>query len=51
MDFRKIQLPREIHTGAGIIESTGSICKDLMFEGKVLVVTGPNTLKIGEKKL
>ena len=50
MDFRKIQLPREIHTGAGIIESTGSICKDLMFEGKVLVVTGPNTLKIGGEK-
>lgn len=50
MDFRKIQLPREIHTGAGIINSTGSICKDLMFKGNVLVVTGPNTLKIGGEK-
>lgn len=50
MDFRKIQLPREIHTGAGIIENTGSICKDLMFEGKALVITGPNTLKIGGEK-
>lgn len=46
MDFRKIQLPREIHTGAGVIDETGSICKDLMFKGKVLVVSGPNTLKI-----
>lgn len=50
MDFRKIQLPREIHTGAGIIENTGSICKDLMLKGKVLVVSGPNTLKIGGEK-
>ncbi|WP_414468966.1 NAD(P)-dependent glycerol-1-phosphate dehydrogenase [Methanobacterium sp. ACI-7] len=50
MDFRKVQLPREIHTGAGIIENTGSICKDLMFKGKVLVVSGPNTLKIGGEK-
>ena len=46
MDVRKIQLPREIHTGAGVIEETGAICKNLRLEGKVLVVTGPNTLKI-----
>jgi len=52
MDFRKIQLPREIHTGAGVIEETGSICRDLMFKGKVLVVSGPNTLKIaGERAI
>ncbi len=50
MDFRKIQLPREIHTGEGVINETGQICRDLMFEGKVLVVTGPNTLKIGGEK-
>ncbi len=50
MDFRKIQLPREIHTGAGIIENTGSICRNLMFKGAVLVVSGPNTLKIGGEK-
>ncbi|MBM4240071.1 MAG: NAD(P)-dependent glycerol-1-phosphate dehydrogenase [Euryarchaeota archaeon] len=47
MDTKKIQLPREIHTGAGVIKKTGAICKDLRFEGKVLVVSGPNTLKIG----
>lgn len=47
MDSRKIQLPREIHTGPGIINETGRICHDLRFKGKVLVVTGSNTLKIG----
>ena len=51
MDFRKVQLPREIHTGAGIIESTGSICKDLNLQGNVLVVSGPNTLKVGGEKV
>lgn len=50
MDFRKIQLPREIYTGAGVIEKTGPICRDLMFKGNVLVVSGPNTLKIGGEK-
>lgn len=50
MDFRKVQLPREIHTGAGIIESTGKICRDLRFSGKVLVVSGPSTLKVGGEK-
>jgi glycerol-1-phosphate dehydrogenase [NAD(P)+] len=47
MGFKKIQLPREIHTGPGIIHETGAICRDLRFEGKVLVVSGPKTLKIG----
>ena len=47
MDFRKIQLPREIHTGPGIIKETGAICRDLRFNGKVLVVSGINTYKIG----
>jgi len=50
MDFRKVQLPREIHTGAGIIEETGSICRNLTFEGRVLVVSGPSTFKIGGEK-
>lgn len=49
MDFRKIQLPREIHTGPGIIKETGTICRDLRFNGKVLVVSGGNTYKIGGK--
>ena len=49
-DFRKIQLPREIHTGPGIIEETGAICQGLRFKGRVLVVSGTNTLKIGGEK-
>lgn len=49
MDYRKIQLPREIHTGPGIIKETGAICRDLRFKGKVLVVSGSNTFKIGGK--
>jgi glycerol-1-phosphate dehydrogenase [NAD(P)+] len=47
MDYRKIQLPREIHTGPGIIRETGAICRDLKFKGKVIVVSGTNTSKIG----
>ncbi|MDP1552335.1 MAG: NAD(P)-dependent glycerol-1-phosphate dehydrogenase [Methanobacteriaceae archaeon] len=50
MDSKKIQLPREVHTGAGLIKKTGAICRDLRFEGNVLVVSGPNTLKIGGEK-
>ncbi len=50
MDSKKIQLPREIHTGAGVIDKTGEICRDLRFKGKVLVVSGPKTLKIGGEK-
>jgi len=39
MDVRKIQLPREIHTGAGVIQETGTICKELRLDGNVMVVT------------
>ncbi len=46
MDPRKIQLPREIYTGPGVIEDTGRICRDLRFEGRAMVVTGPRTLQI-----
>ncbi len=47
MDSKKIQMPREVHIGPGVIDNTGKICKDLRFHGNVLVVTGPKTLKIG----
>lgn len=50
MDSKKIQMPREVHIGADVINNTGSICKDLRFYDDVLVVTGPNTLKIGADK-
>lgn len=47
MDSKKIQMPREVHIGSGVINRTGNICKDLRIEGDVLVVTGNETLKIG----
>lgn len=50
MDSKKIQMPREVHIGPDVIKKTGKICKDLRFKGNVLVVTGPNTLKIGGEK-
>jgi len=52
MDFKRVKLPRDIHTGPGVIKETGSICRDLRMEGKVLVASGPKTLKIaGEKAI
>ncbi len=50
MDSKKIQLPREIHTGAGVINKTGTICQNLRFEDNILVVSGPKTLRIGGEK-
>lgn len=47
MELRKIQLPREMYTGPGIIDQAGPICRDLRFKGKVLVVSGAHTYKIG----
>lgn len=47
MGYKKIEMPREVHIGPGVIDKTGDICTNLRFEGDVLVVTGPNTLKIG----
>lgn len=46
---RIIQMPREVHIGPGVIHETGEICEDLKINNKILVVTGPNTYKIGAK--
>lgn len=46
MDPRKIQLPRELHTGPGMLLETGKICKDLRFEGDAFVLSGNKTMKI-----
>jgi glycerol-1-phosphate dehydrogenase [NAD(P)+] len=52
MDFNRVKLPREIHSGPGVIKETGSICKDLKLKGRVLVASGPKTMKIaGEKAI
>lgn len=47
MDFRDVQLPREIHTGAGAIEKLPKLCEKLLDNKKeVVVITGPTTKKI-----
>lgn len=51
MDFNRVKLPREIHSGPGVIKETGSICRDLKLIGKVLVASGPKTMKIAGEKV
>ena len=43
---KKIQLPREIHIGSGIIHETGNICSSFKKEDNILIVSGKNTVKI-----
>ncbi|KZX14035.1 NAD(P)-dependent glycerol-1-phosphate dehydrogenase [Methanobrevibacter curvatus] len=51
MFIKKIQFPREVHIGSNIIDSTGQICRDLRVDGKIIVVSGKNTYKIGGKSV
>lgn len=51
MDFNRVKLPREIHSGPGVINETGSICKDLKLTGNLLVASGPHTMKIAGEKV
>lgn len=51
MDFKRVLLPRGMHVGPGVIKDTAAICTDLRIKGKFLVVTGPNTLKIGGEQV
>lgn len=51
MDSKKIQMPREVYIGPGVINETGDICRDLHLEGEALVVTGPHTFDIGGKQV
>ena len=46
MDFRNVQLPREIHSGSGIIEEIGDVCDNLLPKKDVTILTGPTTKKI-----
>ena len=46
MDFRNVQLPREIHTGPGILNEIGDVCDKLLSHKKVTVIFGPTTKKI-----
>ena len=47
MSERKIQMPREVYIDPGIIKKTGSICKSLHLDKKILIVTGSHTYKAG----
>jgi glycerol-1-phosphate dehydrogenase [NAD(P)+] len=51
MDFRNVQLAREIHTGPGILDETGDVCKKLISEKNVTVVSGPTTMKIAGEQV
>jgi glycerol-1-phosphate dehydrogenase [NAD(P)+] len=46
MDSKKIQMPRVVYIGSGEINKTGTICRDLKIDGKLLIVTGNVTCKI-----
>lgn len=51
MISKKIQMPREVYIGPDVISETGEICDNLRLNKKALVVTGPNTYKIGAKSV
>lgn len=51
MDFRNVQLPREIRTGPGIIEDIGDICNKLLLQKEVTIVSGPTTKKIAGNQI
>lgn len=46
MDFRNVQLPREIHTGPDIIKEIGEVCDSLLLKKDVTILSGPTTKKI-----
>ncbi len=51
MDFRNVQLPREIHTGSGILNEVGVVCDKILSQKNVTVLVGPTTKKIAGNKV
>ncbi len=51
MDFRNVQLPREIHTGSGVITEIGDVCDNLLSGKNLTLVTGNTTKKIAGNKV
>lgn len=51
MDFRNVQLPREIHTGPGILNEVGEVCNTLFSEKDLVIVEGPHTKKIAGNQI
>ncbi len=46
MDAHKIELPREIIIGNGILKDIEAVCKNLHLEGSCLLLSGPTTMKV-----
>ncbi|MBU3957441.1 MAG: NAD(P)-dependent glycerol-1-phosphate dehydrogenase [Nanoarchaeota archaeon] len=46
MDAHRIELPREIIIGNGILKDIEAVCKKLQLEGSCLLVSGPSTMKV-----
>lgn len=46
MISKKIQLPREIHIGSGVINEIGNICSSFKKGDNILIVSGKNTFEI-----
>lgn len=43
---RKMELPREVLIGPGVIDSVGLVCQNLGFKNSALIVSGSTTMKI-----
>ena len=43
MCARKIQMPREVYIGPGVVQETGEICSNLKLFKDIVLVTGNNT--------
>ena len=46
MCARKIQMPREVYIGPGVVHETGEICSSLKLFKDIVLVTGNNTYEI-----
>jgi len=46
MDAHRIELPREIIIGNGILKDVEAVCKKLQLEGSCLLLSGPTTMKV-----
>ena len=49
MCARKIQMPREVYIGPGVVQETGEICSSLKLFKDIVLVTGNNTYDIAAK--
>jgi glycerol-1-phosphate dehydrogenase [NAD(P)+] len=49
-NVHRIQLPREVIIGHGVLNRIGEICKSLGFTSSALLLTGPRTYKIAAEK-